>query len=58
MRCVDVDLHKQSLSLCVVELAGRERNILERLRFRRDEEEQLAEYFAGRGELPQSCRRS
>lgn len=49
MRYVGVDLHKQSLSLCVVELAVRERKIIERRKFRCDQEEQLAEYFAQLG---------
>jgi len=47
---VGVDLHKQSISLCVVELADRERKIIERRKFRCDEEEQMAEYFAKLGE--------
>lgn len=47
---VGVDLHKQSISLCVVELAGRERKIIERRRFRCDEEESMADYFAELGE--------
>ena len=46
---VGVDLHKQSISLCVVELAGRERKIIERRRFRCDEEESMADYFAELG---------
>jgi len=50
MRYVGVDLHKHSISLCVVELAGRERKIIERRRFRCDEEEPMADYFAGLGE--------
>ena len=47
---VGVDLHKQSISLCVVELAGRERKIIERRRFRCDEEESMADYFVELGE--------
>jgi len=50
MLYVGVDLHKHSISLCVVELAGRERKIIERRRFRCDEEEPMADYFAGLGE--------
>ena len=50
MYYVGVDLHKQSISLCVVELADRERKIIERRKFHCDEEEQMAEYFAGLGE--------
>jgi transposase len=50
MRYVGVDLHKQSISLCVVELAGRERKIVERRRFRCDQEVQMAEYFVALGE--------
>lgn len=50
MYYVGVDLHKQSISLCVVELADRERKIIERRKFRCDEEEQMAEYFAELGE--------
>ncbi len=46
MLYVGVDLHKHSISLCVVELAGRERKIIERRRFRCDEEERMADYFA------------
>ncbi len=40
----------QSISLCVVELAGRERKIIERRKFRYDQEEPMAEYFAALGE--------
>jgi transposase len=47
---VGVDLHKQSISLCVVELADRARKIVERRRFRCDQEEQMAVYFASLGE--------
>jgi transposase len=50
MLYVGVDLHKQSISLCVVELSNRERKIIERRRFRCDQEEQMAEYFASLGE--------
>jgi transposase len=50
MYYVGVDLHKHSISLCVVELADRERKIIERRKFRCDEEEQMAEYFAELGE--------
>ena len=51
MRYVGVDLHKKSISLCVVELSDRERNIIERRRFRCDDEEQMVEYFASLGEF-------
>jgi hypothetical protein len=50
MLYVGVDLHKQSISLCVVELVDRARKIVERRRFRCDQEEQMAEYFASLGE--------
>ena len=49
MRYVGVDLHKHSISLCVVELVGRERKVIERKRFRCDDEEALLTYFAGLG---------
>lgn len=45
MRYVGVDLHKQTISLCVVELVGRERKIVERKRFACRDEEQIADYF-------------
>jgi transposase len=45
MRYVGVDLHKQTISLCVVELVGRERRIVERKRFACRDEEQIADYF-------------
>lgn len=47
---VGVDLHKQSISVCVVELVNRERRIVERRRFRCDQELEMAEYFAQLGE--------
>jgi len=50
MRYVGVDLHKQSISLCVVELANRERQVVERRRFRSDQVDQMAEYFSSLGE--------
>jgi hypothetical protein len=50
MRYVVVDLHKQSISLCVVELANRERQIVQRRRFRYDQMALMAEYFASLGE--------
>ena len=46
MLYVGVDLHKHSISLCIVELAGRERKIIQRRRFRCEQEEEMAEYFA------------
>ena len=46
MYYVGVDLHKNSISLCVVELADRERKIVERRKFRCDQEEQMVEYFS------------
>lgn len=50
MYYVGVDLHKQSISVCVVELAGRERKIVERRKFRCEQELEMAEYFAQLGE--------
>jgi transposase len=50
MLYVGVDLHKHSISLCVVELVGRERKVIERKRFRCDDEEAILAYFAGLGE--------
>ena len=50
MYYVGVDLHKQSISLCVVELVDRKRKVIERRRFRCDQEEQIADYFASLGE--------
>lgn len=47
---VGVDLHKHSISLCVVELVGRQRKAIERKRFRCDDEEAILAYFAGLGE--------
>ena len=49
MRYVGVDLHKQTISLCVVELAGRERKVVQRKRFRCEDEEAIFSYFAGLG---------
>ena len=49
MRYVGVDLHKQTISLCVVELVGRERKVVQRKRFRCRDEEALLAYFAGLG---------
>ncbi len=46
MRYVGVDLHKQTISLCIVELVGRERKIIERKRFACRDEETIAAYFA------------
>ena len=45
MRYVGVDLHKQTISVCVVELVGRQRRIVERKRFACRDEEQIADYF-------------
>ena len=50
MLYVGVDLHKHSISVCVVELAGRERKIVKRKRFRCEEEDLMADYFAALGE--------
>jgi transposase len=47
---VGVDLHKKSISLCVVDLVDRARKIIERRKFRCEDEEQMAEYFAQLGE--------
>jgi transposase len=49
MLYVGVDLHKNSITVCVVELAGRERKILVRRRFRCDQEEAIIEFFEGLG---------
>ncbi len=49
MRYVGVDLHKQTISLCVVELVGRERKVIERKRLMCRDEEAIAAYFAGLG---------
>jgi transposase len=49
MRYVGVDLHKNSISLCVVELVGRERKVVQRKRLKCQEEEQIADYFAQLG---------
>ncbi len=45
MRYVGVDLHKQSISLCVVELENRARKVIERRRFHCDQEFQMEEYL-------------
>ena len=50
MYYVGVDLHKKSISLCVVELVDRARKIVERRKFHCEDEEQMAEYFANLGE--------
>jgi transposase len=47
---VGVDLHKHSISVCVVRIVGRGRKIIERRKFRCEDEEQIAEYFASLGE--------
>ena len=47
---VGVDLHKHSISLCVVELVGRDRKVIERKRFRCGDEEAILAYFTGLGE--------
>ena len=47
---VGVDLHKQSISLCVVELADRKRQVIERKRFHCEHEEEMSEYFSNLGE--------
>lgn len=49
MRYVGVDLHKQSISLCVVELADRARKVIQRKRFRCDQELEMTEYFSQLG---------
>ena len=49
MRYVGVDLHKQTISLCVVELVGRERKVIERKRLACRDEETIAAYFARLG---------
>ena len=49
MRYVGVDLPKQTISVCVVELAGRERKVVERKRLLCRDEEAIATYFAGLG---------
>ena len=50
MRYVGVDLHKQSISVCVVELADRERQVIQRRRFRCHQVDEMAEYFASLGD--------
>lgn len=50
MYYVGVDIHKKSISLCVVELVDRERKIVERRKFFCDQEEQMVEYFAKLGQ--------
>lgn len=45
-----IDLHKQSISVCVVELQGRQRVVVARKRLRCDDEEAITEYFATLGE--------
>jgi hypothetical protein len=49
MRYVGVDLHKQTISVCVVELVGRQRRIIERKRFACREEERISDYFGQLG---------
>jgi transposase len=49
MRYVGVDLHKQTISVCVVELVGRQRRIVERKRLACRDEEQIADYFGQLG---------
>ena len=49
MLYVGVDLHKHSISLCVVELADRSRKVIERKRFHCDQELEMAKYFANLG---------
>ena len=49
MLYVGVDLHKRSISLCVVDLVGRERKVIERKRFCCDDEEAILAYFTGLG---------
>jgi transposase len=51
MRYVGVDLHKQSISVCVIELQGRERSIVGRKRLRCDEPDMIYEYFTSLGEF-------
>lgn len=46
---VGVDLHKRSISLCVIDLVGRERKVIERKRFCCDDEEAIFAYFARLG---------
>ncbi len=50
MRYVGVDLHKHSISLCVVELENRARKVIERRRFHCDQVFRMEEYFASLGE--------
>jgi transposase len=49
MRYVGVDLHKQTISVCVVELVGLERKVIERKRLMCRDEEGIAAYFANLG---------
>jgi transposase len=46
MKYVGVDLHKKTLSLCVIEGSGAERRIVDRRRFACCDEAKLREYFA------------
>jgi transposase len=50
MYYVGVDLHKKSITVCVVELVDRERKIIERRKFFCEQEEQMAEYFSELGQ--------
>lgn len=50
MHYVGVDLHKQSISLCVVELQDRQRMVVGRKRLRCDDELAITEYFTSLGE--------
>jgi len=49
MLYVGVDLHKHSISVCVVKIVGRGRKIIERRKFRCEDEEKMTEYFGQLG---------
>jgi transposase len=48
---VGVDLHKQSIMICVVKLVGREFKIVQRKKFHCRDEEAIAEFFAQLGDF-------
>jgi transposase len=50
MRYVGIDLHKQSISVCVVELQDRKRVVIARKRLRCDDEEAILAFFANLGD--------
>lgn len=50
MRYVGADLHKQSISLCVIELQGRQRMVVARKRLRCDDPDAILTFFGSLGE--------